>query len=83
MYAVQAPRSFCSLNSDKMVLDFLIKNSDRLLKALFSPLFSPGHELIACVFSLLQEAAAFSKSVYQFGIREMLVHDWHTCDQSW
>jgi len=45
-------------------------------------LFSPGHEFIACMFSLPQ-AAAFSKSIYHIGINEMLMRGGHTCDQSW
>lgn len=78
----KTPSSFCSLNSDKMVLDLLVRNSDKFLEALFSPIFHPGHEFVACVFSLPQIASSFSELVYCIRISEMMVHGGHACDQS-
>lgn len=52
------------------------------LEALFSPIFHPGHEFVACVFSLPQIASSFSELVYCIRISEMMVHGGHACDQS-
>lgn len=55
--SVQAPSPSCSLNSDKIVMDFPIRNIDGFLEALFSPVVPPGHEFVACVFSHPQIAS--------------------------
>lgn len=44
------------------------------LEALFSPVFHPGPELVACVFLLPQTASSFSESVYHIKVNEMMVH---------